>query len=110
MDKVKLFDGDNIEDNIKEPCDKIAKDPAKKFNEKDMLGQNFAASKLCAWVVNILDYNRIFKIINNCVHVVGCVDILTFNVHLQHLMLMAHGARESQICFGLVYNRKNTVL
>lgn len=63
MDKVKLFDGDNIEDNIKEPCDKIAKDPAKKFNEKDMLGQNFAASKLCAWVVNILDYNRIFKMV-----------------------------------------------
>ena len=63
MDKVKHFDGDNIEDNIKEPCDKIAKDPAKKFNEKDMLGQNFAASKLCAWVVNILDYNRIFKMV-----------------------------------------------
>lgn len=63
MDKVKHFDGDNIEDNIKEPCDKIAKDPSKKFNEKDMLGQNFAASKLCAWVVNILDYNRIFKMV-----------------------------------------------
>jgi len=63
LDKVKHFDGDNIEDNIKEPCDKIAKDPAKKFNEKDMLGQNFAASKLCAWVVNILDYNRIFKMV-----------------------------------------------
>ena len=63
MDKVKHFDGDNIEDNSKEPCDKIAKDPSKKFNEKDMLGQNFAASKLCAWVVNILDYNRIFKMV-----------------------------------------------
>lgn len=63
MEKVKHFDGDNIDDNIKEPCDKIAKDPVKKFNEKDMLGQNFAASKLCAWVVNILDYNRIFKMV-----------------------------------------------
>ncbi len=63
MQKVYDFNGDNIDDSIRDPCDKIVKDPAKKFNEKDMLGQNFAASKLCAWVVNILEYNRIFKMV-----------------------------------------------
>ncbi len=26
-----------------------------------MLGQSFAASKLCAWSVNIVTFNRIFK-------------------------------------------------
>jgi len=26
-----------------------------------MVGQSFAASKLCAWSVNIVTFNRIFK-------------------------------------------------
>lgn len=26
-----------------------------------MKGQNYAASKLCAWSTNIVDYNRIYK-------------------------------------------------
>ena len=63
MQKVQDFNGDNIEDSVREPIDKIIKDPTKKFNEKDMLGQNFAAAKLCSWVVNILEYNRIFKMV-----------------------------------------------
>lgn len=40
---------------------KIIEDPTKKYNEKDMVGQSFAASKLCAWSVNIVTFNRIFK-------------------------------------------------
>ena len=40
---------------------KIIDDPSKKYTEKDMLGQSFAASKLCAWSVNIVTFNRIFK-------------------------------------------------
>ena len=40
---------------------KIIDDPTKKYNEKDMLGQSFAASKLCAWSVNIVIFNKIFK-------------------------------------------------
>lgn len=63
LQKVIDFDGNNIEDSVREPIDKIIKDPSKKFNEQDMKGQNFAASKLCSWVVNILEYNRIFKLV-----------------------------------------------
>lgn len=40
---------------------KIIDDPTKKYNERDMVGQSFAASKLCAWSVNIVTFNRIFK-------------------------------------------------
>jgi hypothetical protein len=40
---------------------KIIDDPTKKYNEKEMVGQSFAASKLCAWSVNIVMFNKIFK-------------------------------------------------
>ncbi len=40
---------------------KIIEDPTKKYTEKEMVGQSFAASKLCAWSVNIVTFNRIFK-------------------------------------------------
>lgn len=38
----------------------VLNDPSKNFNEKYMLGQNMAASKLCAWAINITTFNRIF--------------------------------------------------
>ena len=40
---------------------KIIDDPTKKYTEKEMVGQSFAASKLCAWSVNIVMFNKIFK-------------------------------------------------
>lgn len=61
LDKVKNYDGNNIDEGIIDPVNKIIKDPNKKFTEKDMLSQNFAASKLASWVVNIIEYNRIYK-------------------------------------------------
>jgi dynein heavy chain, axonemal len=63
LEKVKGYNGENIDENILDPVTKILKDPAKKFNEKDMAGQNYAASKLAAWVVNIIEFNRIFKLV-----------------------------------------------
>lgn len=36
-------------------------DPANKFTETDMFKQSMPASKLCAWAVNIREYNRIYK-------------------------------------------------
>lgn len=61
LDRVLTFNGEEIEQSILEAVNKIIDDPAKKYNEKDMLGQSFAASKLCAWSVNIVIFNRIFK-------------------------------------------------
>lgn len=61
IQRVQGFNGDNIDQGILDMVNKIIKDPAKKFTEKDMAGQSFAASKLCAWAVNIVIYNAIFK-------------------------------------------------
>lgn len=63
IDKVKSFDGENIDPVLLEPVNKIISDPGKKFNEKDMAGQSYAASKLCAWAVNIVMFNKIFKMV-----------------------------------------------
>lgn len=61
MDRVLQFNGEEIEQTILDTVNKIVDDPTKKYNEKDMLGQSFAASKLCAWSVNIVTFNKIFK-------------------------------------------------
>jgi dynein heavy chain len=61
LDRVLQFNGEEIEQTILDTVNKIIDDPTKKYNEKDMLGQSFAASKLCAWSVNIVTFNKIFK-------------------------------------------------
>ena len=61
LERVLKFDGTDIDQSILDVVNKIIDDPSKKYNEKDMLGQSFAASKLCAWSVNIVTFNRIFK-------------------------------------------------
>lgn len=61
INKVKTYNGENIDQGILDTVNKIIKDPSKKFTEKDMAGQSFAASKLAAWAVNIVKFNFIFK-------------------------------------------------
>ena len=61
LERVLKFDGTDIDQGILDNVNKIIEDPTKKYNEKDMLSQSFAASKLCAWSVNIVTFNRIFK-------------------------------------------------
>lgn len=61
LERVLKFDGTEIEQSILDNVNKIIDDPAKKYTEKDMLSQSFAASKLCAWSVNIVIFNKIFK-------------------------------------------------
>lgn len=61
LDKVKAFKGEEIDQTILDNVNKIIQDPTKKYNELDMKGQNFAASKLCAWSTNIVTYNKIYK-------------------------------------------------
>lgn len=65
IDKVKTFDGENIDqgilDNVYKLIDKYNQDPKTRFQELEMKQQSFAASKLCAWSVNIVMFNKIFK-------------------------------------------------
>ena len=61
LDRVLTFNGEDIEQSILDNVNKIIEDPTKKYTEKEMVGQSFAASKLCAWSVNIVTFNRIFK-------------------------------------------------
>lgn len=61
LERVLTFDGTDIDQGILDNVSKIIDDPSKKYTEKDMLSQSFAASKLCAWSVNIVIFNRIFK-------------------------------------------------
>lgn len=61
LERVLTFDGTDIEQSILDNVSKIIDDPSKKYTEKDMVSQSFAASKLCAWSVNIVIFNRIFK-------------------------------------------------
>lgn len=61
LERVLTFDGTDIDQSILDNVNKIIEDPSKKYTEKDMISQSFAASKLCAWSVNIVTFNRIFK-------------------------------------------------
>lgn len=61
LERVTGFDAKDIDQTVLDTVNKIIDDPTKKYNEKDMLTQSFAASKLCAWSVNIVIFNKIFK-------------------------------------------------
>ncbi len=61
LERVLNFDGTEIEPNILDIANKYINDPTKKYNEKDMSSQSFAASKLCAWSINIVTFNTIYK-------------------------------------------------
>ena len=61
LEKVRGFKGEEIDQTILDNVNKIIQDPTKKYNENDMKGQNFAASKLCAWSTNIVTFNTIYK-------------------------------------------------
>ncbi len=61
LERVLTFDGTDIDQSILDNVSKIIDDPSKKYTEKDMVSQSFAASKLCAWSVNIVIFNRIYK-------------------------------------------------
>ncbi len=63
LDKVRNFKGEEIEQTILDAIGPIIDDPGSKFNEEDMKKQSFPASKLCAWAVNIREFNRIYKIV-----------------------------------------------
>lgn len=61
LERVRAFKGEEIDQNILDTVNKIIQDPSKKYNETDMKGQSYAASKLCAWSTNIVTFNKIFK-------------------------------------------------
>lgn len=61
LERVTKLDGREIDPSVLDNVNKIINDPSKKYNEEDMKGQSFAASKLCAWSTNIVTFNRIYK-------------------------------------------------
>lgn len=59
LEEIFVFDGDNIDDwklDALKPL--LAEDW---FNKEVMLGKSQAAAFMCSWVVNIVQYNAIFK-------------------------------------------------
>lgn len=59
LEEIQTFDGDNIDDwklDMLKPL--LAEDW---FNKEVMLGKSTAAAYMCGWVVNIVQYNAIFK-------------------------------------------------
>ena len=63
LKSVQTFDGEQIEQAALDATIKVIRDPevAEKFNPTFMTSQNEAAKYLCAWLVNIIEFNRIFK-------------------------------------------------
>ena len=59
IEDIQAFKKEEIDDWILEKLKPILSQPG--FNQTEMERQNQAASFLCAWVVNVVDYNRIYK-------------------------------------------------
>ncbi len=61
MQRLKDFDGRNIEPAIIDNANKIINDPSQNYKVESMVAVSEAAAKLCAWSINILRYNKICK-------------------------------------------------
>lgn len=59
IEDIQTYKKEEIDEWILEKLKPILSQPG--FNQNDMERQNIAASFLCAWVVNVVDYNRIYK-------------------------------------------------
>ena len=59
IEEIVAFKKEEIDDWILEKLKPILTQPT--FNQSDMERQNIAASYLCAWVVNVVEFNRIYK-------------------------------------------------
>jgi len=57
--EVKEFDGDNIDEWRLTMLEPLLREPW--FNFETMKGKSLAAAYLCSWLVNVVDYNRIYK-------------------------------------------------
>ena len=59
IEEIKEYKKEEIDDWILEKLKPILSQPF--FNQEDMRSQNQAASFLCGWVVNVVEFNRIYK-------------------------------------------------
>lgn len=59
LDEIIGFDGDNIDEWKLEMLKPLLAEDW--FNKEVMLGKSQAAAFMCSWVVNIVQYNTIFK-------------------------------------------------
>lgn len=61
IDDIQNFDGNNIDEWKLEAIKPLLAEPF--FNFDTMKGKSIAAAYLCGWIVNIVEYNRIYKIV-----------------------------------------------
>lgn len=61
IEEIKAFPGENIDEGILTNVYAITKNPENQFSEEKMASKSYAASKLASWIVNICEYNRIYK-------------------------------------------------
>jgi dynein heavy chain len=59
IQEIKEFDGDNIDDWKLTMLAPLLAEPW--FNFDSMKTKSQAAAYLCSWLVNVVDYNRIYK-------------------------------------------------
>jgi len=59
LEFVKNYDGANIADWILKDLEPIL--AADGFNKENMLRKSVAAGNLVSWVINIVEYNKIYK-------------------------------------------------
>jgi dynein heavy chain len=58
-DKLESYDGENIDEDVVKRVNPILNDPD--FSFQAMKTKSIAAANLCNWVVNIVNFNQIFK-------------------------------------------------
>ena len=61
LEKLQNYDKDNIPDWALEKVQPIIDTPG--FNKKDMMSKSEAAANLCGFVVNVIKYNKIYRVV-----------------------------------------------
>lgn len=59
IDELTNYDKENIDEWVLDQLQPLLAESA--FNRTDMARYSSAASNLCFWVVNVVEYNRIYK-------------------------------------------------
>jgi dynein heavy chain len=61
LQRLKTYDGENIDTKLLNEVNKIIKNPTYNFKTKAIGGVSLPAGYMCAWALNIVTFNKIFK-------------------------------------------------
>jgi dynein heavy chain len=61
LQRLKTYDGENIDTKLLDEVNKIITNPTYNFNAKAIGGVSLPAGYMCAWALNIVTFNKIFK-------------------------------------------------